>query len=63
MLFNIPDMTCGHCKSAVEAAVQSVDPQARIQVDLEARTARVETGAAEAEVAQAIRDAGFSVGG
>lgn len=61
MLFNIPDMTCGHCKSAVEAAVKSVDPQAKVQVDLGAKTARVETGAAQDVVAQAIRDAGFSV--
>ncbi len=62
MLFNIPDMTCGHCKAAVEAAVQSVDPQASVQVDLDARTARVETGADRGAVAQAIRDAGYSIG-
>lgn len=61
MQFNIPDMTCGHCRSAVEAAVKSVDTQAKVDVDLDAKTARIETGAAEAEVAQAIRDAGYTV--
>ena len=39
--FSIPDMNCGHCKAAVEAAVRKLDPDASIEVDLAARRAEV----------------------
>ena len=56
---NVPDMTCGHCVGAVEKAVRSVDPEAKIAVDLEAKTASIEsTIGAEAFIA-AIEDAGY----
>ncbi len=32
---NVEDMTCGHCMSRVTKAVKSVDPLARIQIDLQ----------------------------
>ncbi|MCD2185451.1 heavy-metal-associated domain-containing protein [Rhizobium sp. GN54] len=56
---NVPDMTCGHCVGAVEKAVRSVDPGAKIAVDLKAKTASIEsTIEAEAFIA-AIEDAGY----
>lgn len=56
---NIPEMTCGHCVGAVEKAVKSVDPAAEIAVDLEAKTASIESAiGAEAFIA-AIEDAGY----
>ncbi|WP_323007486.1 heavy-metal-associated domain-containing protein [Pseudorhodobacter sp.] len=38
---SIPDMTCGHCKSAVEAAILKLDPTASVVVDLVTRRAEV----------------------
>lgn len=56
---NVPDMTCGHCAGAVEKAVKSVDPEAKFAVNLEAKTASIEsTTGAEAFIA-AIEDAGY----
>ncbi|SOC35662.1 copper chaperone [Rhizobium subbaraonis] len=56
---NVPDMTCGHCAGAVEKAVKSVDPEAKIAVNLETKTASIEsTTGAEAFIA-AIEDAGY----
>lgn len=39
--FSIPDMSCGHCKAAVEAAILKLDPAASVVVDLKARRAEV----------------------
>lgn len=36
---SISDMTCSHCAGTVEKAVKSVDPNARVTVDLLAKTA------------------------
>ncbi len=59
MRMTIPDMTCGHCRSSVEKAVAQAAPEARVAVDLEARTAVVEGAADEARVLSAVRAAGF----
>jgi len=57
----VEGMTCGHCAAAVEKAVAAADPAARVQVDLQAGLVRVEGGGAgEAELAAAIRDAGYT---
>ena len=55
----IPDMTCGHCRASVTGALLALDPQARVEVDLPARRARVETTAPAAAVIAALGDIGF----
>ncbi|WP_299910395.1 heavy-metal-associated domain-containing protein [uncultured Paracoccus sp.] len=57
MEFTVSDMTCGHCKAAIEEAVTEAGGTARI--DLETKRVRVEgINATEAEAA--IRSAGYS---
>ena len=58
MTFTVPDMTCGHCKAAVEAAI--ADAGGRATVDLAAKTVTVE-GLDQARAVQAIRGAGYEV--
>ena len=41
--FRVEAMSCGHCVSMVTKAVMSVDPAARVDVDLAAKAVRVET--------------------
>jgi copper chaperone CopZ len=55
----VPDMSCGHCAATIEKAVRSVDPAAKLAVDVGAQTVSVETGAAPATVREAIRSAGY----
>lgn len=55
---NIPDMSCGHCEKTIREAVQETDPQALIEINLDSRTARIETMQPEA-VAGAIAKAGY----
>ena len=55
------NMSCGHCVNAVTKAVQAVDAQAVVTVDLEQKTVKVESGAPLDAVAAAIVDAGYPV--
>lgn len=56
---NVPDMTCGHCVSAVEKAIKSVDPEAKIAVNLEAKTASIESQVGADAFIAAIDEAGY----
>lgn len=55
----VPEMSCGHCASTVEKAVKSVDPAARVDVDLGSSTVSVETSADENAICEVIRSAGY----
>ncbi len=59
MNLSIPEMNCGHCRASVTAAVTRLDPQAKVEVDLPARTARIETAASPGAVLAALAEAGF----
>lgn len=57
--YKVPEMTCGHCAGVVEKAVRSVDPKAQVTVDLGSQEVAVESSAGEAQIADAIRSAGY----
>lgn len=58
--FNVDDMTCGHCAARVTKVLQVFDPEARIRIDLAARTVAIDGAADRSDYAYAIRDAGYS---
>jgi copper chaperone len=58
-VYSIPDMSCGHCKAAVEGAILALDPAAVVVVDMAARRAEVRSVAAEAAVIAALGKVGF----
>jgi copper chaperone len=55
----VNSMSCGHCVSAVTKALQQLDPQAKVAIDLATHKVRVETGAARERVVAALVDAGY----
>lgn len=55
----IPDMSCGHCASTIDKAVKSVDPAARVTVDLGSSTVAVDTRADETAIRDVIKSAGY----
>ena len=57
-IFNVSDMTCGHCEKTVRGALAEVLPGAAVTIDLATHTVTVEGDAAKAE--EAIREAGYS---
>ena len=59
--FEVNDMTCGHCVSAITKAINAVAPGAEVAVDLAAH--RVVIGASAVDATQlgaAIADAGYT---
>lgn len=55
----IPEMNCGHCRASVTRALTDLDPAARVEVDLTARQAHVETSAPAEAVIAALAAVGF----
>ena len=59
--FEVNDMTCGHCVSTITKALKATDQDARVQIDLATHRVQVEPATADAEeIAEAIRDAGYT---
>ena len=57
----VEGMTCGGCVRSVTKSVQSVDSNAKVDVDLPTKKVRVETLATLEAVKSAINDAGYEV--
>jgi len=55
----VEGMTCGHCVSAVTRAVQAVDPEASVQVDLGTGRVRVDSRGSADALGKAIAEAGY----
>lgn len=62
-VFNESGMTCSHCERAVTQAIQALDPQAQVQVqvDLAAGTVQVQSSASEQAIREAISEEGYQV--
>lgn len=57
----VENMSCGHCVGSVTKAVQSVDPQAQVQIDLSNKSVKVESPAELGAISAAIVEAGYPV--
>jgi copper chaperone len=58
--FRVPDMTCGHCASAIARAVASIDKDARLEISIPDKLVTVTSGVAANELVEAIADAGYT---
>jgi copper chaperone len=59
MEFNVPDMSCGHCAGVITKALQQLDADAMISIDLSAKKVTVETAQDRQTVADALLEAGY----
>jgi copper chaperone len=57
----VDGMTCGGCAASVKRAVQTLDSNASVNVDLLSKIVKVETTAQLDQVKTAIVDAGYDV--
>ena len=60
---SIPDLSCGHCKAAVEAALATVPGAGALSVDLPARKVAVSGPADLATLLAALDAAGYPAKG
>lgn len=59
MEFAIPDMSCGGCANAITRAVTSLDPAAKLEVDVAVKIVKVTSMLAAERLIEAIEAAGF----
>ncbi|MDP7152222.1 MAG: heavy-metal-associated domain-containing protein [Paracoccaceae bacterium] len=59
MEFNVPEMSCGHCTAAIEKALKESDPAAEVNCDLDTRRVAVTSALSQAQVSEAIKQAGY----
>ena len=57
----VENMSCGHCVGAVTKAVQAVDPAAKVEIDLAAKSVKIDSSSPLAPLTSAIADAGYPV--
>lgn len=61
IVFQVNDMTCGHCVSTITKAVAAADKGAKVRIDLASHRVEIEPAEAdEAELGQAIKAAGYT---
>jgi copper chaperone len=59
--FQVDDMSCGHCVSAITQALKAADRDAQVNIDLTTHKVQVEPAAASAAQLQAaIAAAGYT---
>ena len=59
--YSVPDISCGHCKSAIEGEVGALDDVATVLVNIEAKTVTVDGAASDEAIHAAIEEAGYEV--
>lgn len=61
IIFQVDDMTCGHCASMITKAVVGVDKMAKVEIDLNNHLVRIYSITAdEQEINDAIQEAGYA---
>ena len=62
-VFEVPGISCGHCKRAIETEVAGVSGVDRVMVDVERKCVEIEGLAERSDVVAAINEAGYKVAG
>ena len=57
--FKVDGMTCGGCVGAVTRAVQTVDKDAKVEVDLASKTVKVDSNVSPLQIIDVTTNAGF----
>jgi copper chaperone len=57
----VEGMTCGGCAASVKRAVQALDANAQVDVDLPTKIVKVSTSAELEAVKTAVEDAGYDI--
>jgi copper ion binding protein len=66
LTLNVPDISCGHCKSSIEGAVGELAGVDKVEVTIDARTVDVafdDTTVDQAAIVDAIEGVGYEVAG
>ena len=59
----VPDISCDECATTITESIHTMEPDAKVDVDVQAKTVTVEAQASEETIKQAIVAAGYEVEG
>lgn len=59
LTLSIPAISCGHCARAITDTILELDPAAKVQVDIDAKTAVIDTSADSAVVRGRLAAEGY----
>lgn len=59
----VPTIACDGCAETITESIATMEPDAKVDVDVKAKTVTVESGASEETIKQAIVAAGHTVEG
>ena len=59
LTLHLPDMSCEHCKKAIESAVNVIDASATLEFDMDKRTVTIGSQAANDVLIKAVAEAGY----
>ena len=63
LTLKVSDMKCENCAAKISESIQVMEPNAKIDVDLDSKIVTVDSGASDESIKQAIVTAGFHVEG
>lgn len=64
--YSVPDVSCGHCKMAIERAVGVMSGVSRVEVDVEKKSVDIEFDeavATEEAILETLKEEGYPVAG
>lgn len=60
IVFNIPDMTCGHCVQTITDAIKVRFPEAQVEADVSTHMLRIEGAEDQAVIEDLIKEEGYT---
>lgn len=60
---NVPNIACDDCAGKISDSIHVVEPDAKVEVDVKAKTVTVEAQSSEESIKQAIVAAGYHIEG
>ncbi len=63
LLLKVLDITCDGCAETISESIKTMEPDAKVDVDVNAKTVTVESAASEETIKQAITAAGYTIEG
>jgi copper chaperone len=58
--FHVENMTCGDCDRTIRKAIAALSPQARVTIDLRAKTVEIDGALTPAQIVTALADEGYT---
>jgi len=61
LTFNIPDMTCGHCRNVISDAIFDLDENAELSFDMATKNLEIQSEEEISTLELAIKNTGYKI--